>query len=103
LLDQIVLLHLRGDDLVQRSILVEEQVRVTISQDPRTFRGKHEELVTSIWYAESSALVLAPILGVTESIHLFLPSFIKFLGDILVAFRAELVGGVIPYRGQCFY
>lgn len=47
-MDEVVLFRLVGDNLEERSILVEKQIRVSVSQDAGAFRGKHEQLFASI-------------------------------------------------------
>ena len=60
LMNQIVLFRLSCDDFVQRPILVEKQIRVSVTQDTCAFRGKHEQFIPSIRYQECSTFVLAP-------------------------------------------
>ncbi len=56
--DEVVLLLLAGDDLEQRPVLVEEEVRVAVVQDACAFRGKHEQLIAAVRDEEGSASVL---------------------------------------------
>lgn len=56
--NQVILLRLCGDDLVQRPILVKQKVRVSVAQDPGTFRRQHEQFFPSIRNQERSAFVL---------------------------------------------
>lgn len=58
---QVVLFRLRRNDLVQGTILVEQQVRISIAQHSRTFRRQHEELVASVWHEERSTFVIPSI------------------------------------------
>jgi hypothetical protein len=48
LLNKVVLLGLAGNDLVKRSVLIEQEVGVSITQNPGAFGSKHEKLVTSV-------------------------------------------------------
>ena len=46
--DQVVFLHLIRDDLVQRTILVEKQVRIAIAQNTSAFGCEHEKLIAPL-------------------------------------------------------
>jgi hypothetical protein len=59
LADKVVLLHLVGDDLEQRSVILEKQIRVTVSQDPSTLGRQHEELVSSVRNDKCSTAIFA--------------------------------------------
>lgn len=59
LLDKVVFLDLRSNNFVQRAILVEKQVRVTIIQHSRALSRKHKQLGASIRDTESAAFVFA--------------------------------------------
>lgn len=95
LLDEVVLLGLRRDDLVERSILVEQQVRVTIAQDAGALGRQHEKLVSPVRDTKSPALVLPATLRVAQCVDLLLPCLVEFLGDVFVAVFVELIRGMI--------
>ena len=89
--DQIILFNLRRNDLVERPILVEQQVRVPIAQHARTLGSQHEQLVVSQRHAKSPTLVNATTLEISVGVGLFLPGIIEFLWDVLVASFVQLV------------
>ncbi len=59
LMYQFVLLGLCSDDLVQRAVLIEEEVRVSIAQNTCAFRSQHETLFASMRYVKRPHLKLA--------------------------------------------
>ena len=70
---------------MQRTILVEEEVRVPVVQYPCALGRQHEQLVASVRDAESSAFVFASTERVTIGIYLCFTSLVKFFGNVLVA------------------
>ena len=103
LVDEVVFLGLRSDDLEQGPVLVEKQVRVAIAEDARTLSCKHKQLVASVGHKEGPATVLAPFEWVACLRDLSLACLVNFAGNVLVAFRVQLVGGVVAHRGQRLY
>lgn len=75
-MDQIILLCLSGDNLVERAVLVEKQIRVSISKDAGTFSCQHEKFVPSIWYEEGTASIYSSIQWVPGCGHLGLASVV---------------------------
>ena len=95
-MDQIILLRLGGDDLVKRAVLVEQQVRISVSQDPRALGCEHEQLVASVGYEKGPTPVFASIERMAGWGDLLLARLVTFPGSVLVAFRPELIGRMIP-------
>ena len=102
LMDQFILLRLGCNDLEQRSILVEQQIRVSVVQHPRTFRSKHEFLLSSVRYVECSHLELAPFECLALRRDFPLSSLVEFSGDVFIAFRCQGIRCVVPHRRQGF-
>jgi hypothetical protein len=100
LVDQVVLLGLCGNDFVQRSVLVEKEIRVAVAKDTRAFGCEHEEFVGSVGDEESAAAVLAAVEWVAGLRHLPLSGLVDFARYVFVAFGIELVGGVVAHSGQ---
>ena len=93
--DQIILLHLAGDDLVEGPVLVKKQIRVAVAQHARALGGEHEQLVASVGDQERSAAILSPAEKLTVGHHLLLSGLVDLAGEVFIAAGAELVGGVI--------
>ena len=102
LLDQLILLRLRGNDFEQRSVLVEQQIGVSIVQYSGTLGGEHEHLFTSIRNVERSDLESASIERMTLWRDLSLPRLIRFSRDIFVAFWCQCIGRVVPHSRERF-
>jgi len=100
LVDQVVLLRLRRNDLEERAVLVEEQVRVAVAEDARTLGGEHEQLVAAMGHEEGAAAVLAAVQRVAGLGDLALAGVVDFARNVLVALGVQLVGGVVTHRGQ---
>ena len=102
LLDQIVLLGLGCNDLEQRSIFVEQQIRIPISKDSSAFGRQHEELVPSVRHMEGPAPIFSPAQKVARHHHFFITRIVRFARDVFILFRSQLVGGMVPHGGQRF-
>lgn len=101
-MNEIILLGLSRDDLEQGPVLVEEQIRISIAQDPCAFGCQHEQLFPSIWNEEGPYPVLPPAQWMALRRDLVFAGLVSFAWHIFVAFGTQLVGGVIPYGGQRF-
>lgn len=100
LVDQIILLCLGGDDLEQGSVLVEEQIRVTVAEDARTFGREHEQLVASVWHKEGPAAILSSFQRMASLRHLSLSCLVNLAGYEFITLWVELVGGVVADGGK---
>jgi hypothetical protein len=58
LLDEIVLLRLVRNDLEERLVLVEQQVRVSVSQNFGAFGRQHEQPLSPVWHEEGPTSIL---------------------------------------------
>jgi hypothetical protein len=85
LVDKIVFLGLRSDDLEEGAVLVEQQIRVSVAQDTCAFGCKHEQLVSSVGNEEGSTAVLTSFQWVASLRHLSLSRVVDFTGYVLVA------------------
>ena len=97
LLDQVVLFDLRRDDLVQRPVLVEQEVRVAVVQHSCALRSQHEELGASVGHTEGAALVFASALQISHGVYLGLSGVVELFRNVLIAFIVQLVGRVIAH------
>ena len=102
LTDQLIFLWLSGDDLEERSILVEQKIRVSIVQNPCAFRCQHEQLLAPIWDEEDPHSVLSIVHQMALRIDLFLSCLIELSRHIFVALLGQDIGGMISYRRQRF-
>ena len=84
LMNQIVLFRLRGNDLVQRSVLVEQQVRVSVSQDSSTFGGQHEELVAPVGHVKGPTSIFSTVGEDAIRCHFLLARLIVLSRDVFV-------------------
>ena len=100
LVDEVVLLELGRDDLVQRPVLVEEQVRVAVAEDAGALGREHEELVAAVGHEEGAAAVLAAFAQLAVRAHLLLARLVELARDVLVALGPELIGGVVAHGRQ---
>ena len=57
-MDEFVLLCLRSDDFEQRSVLVEEQIRIPVTQNARALCCEHKSLFMSVCYVKCPNLEL---------------------------------------------
>ena len=94
-MDEIVLFRLIGDDLVQRSILVEQQIRVAVAQHTRAFGREHKELISTVGHIEGPDAIVASFQRVSRCRHLLLAGLVDLAGEVFVAFGAQLVCRVI--------
>lgn len=99
---QVLLFRLASDDLVQRPVLVEEKVRVSVSQHSCALGGQHEELVATVWYKERPASVVTAFIEMAGGIDLLLSSVVIFSWYVFVSVRTKLVGRMVAYCRQCF-
>lgn len=95
LMYQIIFLRLTGDDLVQRPILVEEQVGISVIQNSRALCCEHEQLVAPVWNEKGPTLVFASIERMSRGRGLLLARLVVLSRYVLVAFRSELIGRVV--------
>lgn len=100
--DEVLLLVVRGDDLVEGAILVEEQVGVSVVQDAGAFGGEHEELVASVLDDKGATLVLALSVEMTARSDLSFAGIVDLSWYILVTLWIDLICGVISGCGQGF-
>lgn len=56
---QIILFRLGGDDFVQRTVFIEEEIRITITQHPCALGCQHEQFVASIRHEKRSTFILS--------------------------------------------
>lgn len=103
LADQVLFLVLGGYDFIQRSILVEEQVRVSVCQHARALSRQHEELVAAVRNVKGLASVCAAALEESIDIYLLLAGLIVFTRYVLVVSWSQLVRGMVPDGWQCLY
>ena len=94
-MDQVILLRLGGDNLVKRSILVEEEVGISVSQNTRALRRQHKQLVASVRYEKRPTPVFSTIKRMSGRGDLLFTSLIVFPRNVLVAFRSELIRRVV--------
>jgi hypothetical protein len=99
-MDKVVFLWLGSNNLEQRPVLIEQQVRVTVAEDARAFGGEHEQLVASVGHEEGPAAVLAAFQWVASLCNLALAGVVDFAGYILVALGVQLVRGVVADGGK---
>lgn len=102
-MDQVVLFRLIRNDFVQRSILVEEKIGVSISKNASALRGEHKELLASVRNLKRSTPVLAAIQGVAVERDFCLSIDVDFSSQVFIAFRTQLICRVIADCGQRFY
>lgn len=102
LLNEVVLLGLGGNDLEERPVLVEEQVRVSVAQNPGALGGEHEELVASVGYQKGSAPVLSTSLQRAIGNYLLLAKLVDLAGEVLIARRIQLIGRVVAHGRESF-
>lgn len=95
LMDEIVLLDLVGNDLEERPVLVEQEIRVAISQDPGAFGCEHEKLVPSGWDKKGSTSVFAAAEQLAVSHDLLLARLVRLARHVLILGLVQLVGGVV--------
>lgn len=48
LLDKVVLFGLASNDFEERPVLVKQQIRISVAENPGTLGGEHEELVAAV-------------------------------------------------------
>ena len=84
LADQVLFLVLGSYDFIQRSILVEEQVRVSVAQHSSALSRQHKELVAAVRNMEGLAPVYAAALEESIDIYLLLAGLIVFTRYVLV-------------------
>ena len=95
---QFVLLLLGSNDLEQRSILVEKQIRVPVAQNASTLRCQHESFFTSVGYVECPNFELTAALRKTLRVDLCLSRTIVFPRYVFIPFRVQLIRGMISDR-----
>lgn len=100
LLDKVVLFGLARDYLVQRPVLVKQEVRIPVSQHACALGGQHEKFVSAVRDQECAASILTVAKKRTVGHHLLLAEFVGLARDILIARRIELISGVVSHRGQ---
>lgn len=83
------------DDLVERSILVEEKIRIAILELSRALRGQHEQLLAPSRKGKCPDLVISAALEVAQVIHLFLACFVVLTWHIFIPFWLEYVAGMV--------
>jgi len=92
---QIVFLGLAGNDLIQRPVLIEQQVGISITQNTRALGRQHEQLVPSVWNEKGPTPVFASIERMSGCGDLLLARLVVFSRYVLVAFRSELIGRMV--------
>lgn len=55
---KIILLRLRGNNFVQRTVFIEQQIRISITQHPCTLGCQHEQLVAPIRHEKRPTFIL---------------------------------------------
>jgi hypothetical protein len=100
LLDKVIFLCLRGDNLEEGPILVKQEVRVSVPQDSGTLSRQHEQLLSAIRHVKRSAFIF-PAIAKMPRLHDFLVALLIILArNIFVALRRKLVSCMVAYRWQ---
>lgn len=95
LLDQVILLFLRRDDFMKRTIFVEEQIRITIVQHASAFCRQHEQLIAAVRNLECAWSETSSVQGITQAIHFLLAGIVVLPRHVLVVPWPQLVCGMI--------
>lgn len=100
--NEIIFLCLSSDYFEEGTILVEQEVRVSITQHSRAFGSQHEQFLAPVWDMESPTLVFSSIAQVSSRHHFFIAFVVKFTWYVLITFWGKLVGCVVTHSRQRF-